>query len=88
VTTLTRIAIARSIAPVVITVAGVVYRLTVGRRAASQLDPMDLDVARFFIAIPRVISSRVGAARHRCLLLMDRALWRREHARFRRWVMR
>jgi hypothetical protein len=78
VTTFARIVIPRSIVPVVIAVASVVFRLPVGRRTASQLDPMDLDVARFVIAIPRVIPSRIGAARHRCLLLMDRSLLRRD----------
>jgi hypothetical protein len=81
--TFARIVIACSIASIVITVAGVVFRLTVGCRTASKLDPMDLDVARFVIAIPRVVPSRIGAARHRCLLLMDRAVVRRGHARVR-----
>jgi hypothetical protein len=43
----TRIVIARSIATVVITIASVVFRLTVGCRSAAKLDPMDLNVARF-----------------------------------------
>jgi hypothetical protein len=50
-----RIVIAHSIAPVVITVARVVFRLTVGRRTASKLDPMHLDVSRVVIAITRVL---------------------------------
>jgi hypothetical protein len=84
--TFARIVIACSIASIVITVAGVVFRSTVGCRTASKLDPMDLDVARFVIAIPRVVPSRIGAARHRCLLLLDRALLRRRHVRL-RWLV-
>jgi hypothetical protein len=74
VTTLARIMIARSIVPVVMAVASVVFRLPVGRRTPSEFHPMDLDVARFVIAIPRVVPTRIGAARHRCFLLMDRAV--------------
>jgi hypothetical protein len=62
----TRIVIARSIATIVITIARVVFRLTVGCRTASQLDPMDLDVARFVIAIPRAI--RIADRNHQTSL--------------------
>jgi hypothetical protein len=83
--TLARIEVVRSIVPVVITVANVVLRLMVGRGTASQHDPMNLDVSRLVIAFPRVVPSRIGAAGHYNLLLLDRALSQRAHARF-RWL--
>ena len=62
-TTLARIVPASAIASVVM-VAGVDFRLTVGRWLTFQLDSMDLDVTRFVIAIPRIVPSRIGTTGH------------------------
>jgi hypothetical protein len=47
---------------IVVTLSRVVERII--RRTAPELDPMNVDVARILVAIPRIVPSRIVAAIH------------------------